>query len=130
MGSLGNRAIFSKNLKRYMAAADLNRADLADLMGVAYTTVNDWYQGNTYPRIDKIEWLANYFGVQKSDLIEDKTVDNPDYYIDQETQKLAEVLATRRDLKALLSSARKARPEDIQTIITLMESLTEGVDDE
>ena len=41
-------------------------------MGFKYTTFTDWYNGNKYPRIDKIELLANYFGVLKSDLIEDK----------------------------------------------------------
>ena len=36
-----------------------------------YSTVRDWTNGRAYPRIDKIEMLANYFGIQKSDLIED-----------------------------------------------------------
>ena len=38
-----------------------------------HTTFTDWVNGKTYPRIDKIEMLANYFGIKKSDLIEDKS---------------------------------------------------------
>ena len=36
-------------------------------------TFSDWINAKTYPRIDKIELLANYFGVLKSDLVEDKS---------------------------------------------------------
>ena len=39
-------------------------------MHIKYSTLSDWINGNKYPRIDKIEILANYFGIEKSDLIE------------------------------------------------------------
>lgn len=48
------------------------RTDICNDLGFKYTTFTDWYNGNKYPRIDKIEILAKYFGVLKSDLIEDK----------------------------------------------------------
>ena len=32
----------------------------------------DWIKAVTYPRIGKVEAMANYFGCEKSDLIEDK----------------------------------------------------------
>lgn len=37
-----------------------------------YTTLSDWVNGKTYPRIDKIERMAAYFGVEKSALLEDR----------------------------------------------------------
>lgn len=37
-------------------------------------TFSDWINAKTYPRIDKIELMANYFGIEKSDLVEDKKV--------------------------------------------------------
>lgn len=48
------------------------RQDMCEALGVKYTTFTDWVKGNTYPRIDKIELMANYFGIEKSDLVEDK----------------------------------------------------------
>jgi repressor LexA len=51
-----------------------DRKQVCDDLGFKYTTFTDWYNGNKYPRIDKIEILADYFGVLKSDLIEEKTV--------------------------------------------------------
>ena len=46
---------------------------MCDALGVKYTTFTDWVKGNTYPRIDKIELMANYFGIEKSDLVEDRS---------------------------------------------------------
>ena len=39
---------------------------------IPYTTLSDWLNAKKYPRIDSIELLANYFNIQKSDLIEKK----------------------------------------------------------
>ena len=37
------------------------------------STVSDWMHARTYPRIDKIEMMANYFVIEKSDLVEQKS---------------------------------------------------------
>lgn len=39
------------------------------------TTVSNWTNANSYPRIDKIQEMANYFGIRKSDLTELKESD-------------------------------------------------------
>ena len=74
MGDLGNKAVFSKNLRSLMSQFGKDRRQVCDDLGFKYTTFTDWYNGNKYPRIDKIEILADYFGVLKSDLIEEKDV--------------------------------------------------------
>ncbi len=68
-----NKDIFSKNLKYYMDKKGVDRNQLCSDLDLKYTTVRDWIKGITYPRIDKIELLANYFGINKSDLIEEKS---------------------------------------------------------
>lgn len=73
MTNLGNKMVFSQNLKKLMNQFGKDRKQVCDDLGFKYTTFADWYNGNKYPRIDKIEMLANYFGVMKSDLIEDKS---------------------------------------------------------
>lgn len=72
MSDLGNKEIFAKNLKYYMTINSKTRNDVCKDLGFKYTTFTDWYNGNIYPRIDKIEMLANYFRIEKSDLIENK----------------------------------------------------------
>lgn len=72
MSDLGNKEIFSKNLKYYMALKEKNRQEISDDLKIKYSTLCEWVSGKKYPRIDKIELLANYFKIKKSDLIEDK----------------------------------------------------------
>lgn len=55
-----------------MKSKGKDRNQVCTDLGFKYTTFADWYNGKKYPRIDKIEMLADYFGVLKSDLIEDK----------------------------------------------------------
>lgn len=74
MSNSKNRSIFAENLKYYMRRQGIDRNQLCKALDFKYTTVSEWLVGNRYPRIDKIELLANYFGVQKSDLIEERTV--------------------------------------------------------
>ena len=70
MTSLGNKEIFAKNLAHYVNRSGRDQRVIAEAVGVAPSTFNEWIKGKKYPRIDKIEMLANYFGVLKSDLIE------------------------------------------------------------
>ena len=70
MSDLGNKEVFSENLRYYMESRSKDRNQVCKDLDIKYTTFTDWYNGNKYPRIDKIELLANYFSIQKSDLIE------------------------------------------------------------
>lgn len=72
MSNIGNKETMSKNLKYYIERSGKDRKTLAEIWGFPYSTVTDWINGNKYPRIDRIEVMADYFGIQKSDLIEDK----------------------------------------------------------
>ncbi|MGQ7477615.1 LexA family transcriptional regulator [Streptococcus suis] len=63
----------SNNLKYYMDKKGVDRNQLCSDLDLKYMTVSDWINAKTYPRIDKIELLANYFGINKSDLIEEKS---------------------------------------------------------
>lgn len=45
---------------------------IAEDLGIARSVFNEWMKGKKYPRIDKIEMLADYFGLKKSDLIEER----------------------------------------------------------
>lgn len=69
---MDNKEIFSINLKRYMEKKGVSRQELSKILGVSYFTITDWVNGKKYPRMDKVEMLADYFGILKSDLIEDK----------------------------------------------------------
>lgn len=73
MSDLGNKEIMAKNIQYYMDKYEKTRQDMCDALGVKYTTFTDWVKGNSYPRIDKIELMANYFGISKADLVEERS---------------------------------------------------------
>ena len=72
MSSIGNKEVFSKNLRFYLEMSGKTQKDVALAIGVTPASLNEWLKGKKYPRIDKIEMLARYFGILKSDLIEEK----------------------------------------------------------
>lgn len=76
MSNLGNKEIMAKNILYYMDKHQKNRNEMCEALGVKYTTFTDWVKGNSYPRIDKIELMANYFGISKSDLVEEHIANN------------------------------------------------------
>ena len=67
---LGNLLVMAENIQYYMDKKGINSARLAEDLNIKYTTVRNWLQAKNYPRIDKIEMMANYFGIEKSDLVE------------------------------------------------------------
>ena len=79
------KKIFARNLTRYIAQSGKTQKELADMLGVAQSTFNNWCTGVRYPRMDKVDQLAHYFGIKKSDLIEEK--------LTEEKEKDADLLA-------------------------------------
>ena len=65
-----NRAVFAENLRFCIKRSGRTQREIADFIGVTPATFNEWTKGKKYPRIEKIELLAQYFGVTKAELIE------------------------------------------------------------
>lgn len=61
----------SRNLHRITKERGWNQKDVADQMGLSYTTVNSWYLGNNAPRANTLAKLANILCVSVSDLLAD-----------------------------------------------------------
>lgn len=72
MNSEWSKETLAKNLKHYMEKTGKTQKELAKVAGVSEPTFSYWINAIKYPRIDKIQALADYFGILKSDLIEEK----------------------------------------------------------
>lgn len=70
--NLGNKETMAKNIKRYIEKKGTSMKEVAAAIGVPYNTVNDWCNMRSYPRIDRIERMAMFFGVSKADLVEEE----------------------------------------------------------
>ena len=64
--------IFQKKLLKYLHERNKSQTQVAEDLGIKVQTLNNWCTGVAYPRMGKIQALADYFHINKSDLIEDK----------------------------------------------------------
>ena len=71
-----SKRVLARNLKRYMQESGKSQKEMAEVVGVSAPTFNEWINAKKYPRIDKIQIMADYFGIKKSDLIEEKISDD------------------------------------------------------
>ncbi|CAG5637351.1 cI repressor [Streptococcus pneumoniae] len=84
-------------------------------LGFKIPTVRDWLKGITYPRIGKIELLANYFNINKSDLIENKI------FTAQPSDSL---------LEEITNTARKLNTDNKKIVLRTSEELLESQENE
>lgn len=66
-----DKKIFAKNLQRYLDINNKKAIDISRYLEVSKSTVSSWLNAEKMPRMDKIERLAQWFNIQKSDLIEE-----------------------------------------------------------
>lgn len=69
------REIFSENLNRLLSEKGYQQTDLAEITGVSSGTTSSWCSGTKVPRMDKIQNIANWLGVNMSELLEPYTPD-------------------------------------------------------
>ena len=137
-----NKIIFADNLNRFLRASNIDRNKLCADLNISYSTLADWLNAKKYPRIDKIELLANYFHVQKSDLIENKTIDvfphfgSRDYiariknesYPDEVDPEIAEYLDQLKNtpgMRTLFSAAKGVSKEDLEAAADIISRMKE-----
>ncbi|WP_429947391.1 LexA family protein [Enterococcus sp. DIV1297f] len=67
------REILANNLNSLLHSKGKTQADVIRELGVPEATVRSWFNGEKYPRIDKVQMLADYFNVPRSRITEDQT---------------------------------------------------------
>ena len=63
------RQIFVANLCNLMERNGITQADIVQRFGLTASTVSDWVKGKKYPRVDKMQMLADLFHVPMSYLV-------------------------------------------------------------
>lgn len=126
MSNIGNKQTIAKNLNYYIERSGKTQRELAEVVGVAPSTFNDWTKGKKYPRIDKIEILANYFGILKSDLIEEKSVQA---MIEERPREMAEIhieMIMDEDLPDIFADFKKLDAKQKKIIKNLIHDMAES----
>ena len=112
-----SKEVFAKNLRKYMESKGITQKELAEIIGVSAPTMNEWLQAKKYPRIDKIEKLANYFGILKSDLIEEKSEEH--FETQKNNNTIASIivrLRTDSDFLSLVESLNSLDEEKVRGV--------------
>lgn len=81
--------IFQKNLLRLLHESKKSQTEVANAIGVNHQTFSTWCCGVAFPRMGKVQALADYFHCNKSDLIEDR-----DTYTTDDMTKIIELYRT------------------------------------
>lgn len=110
------KLIFSKNLNKYLQLNGKTQVDIIHDLGFNKSAVSTWCNGTRLPRMDKIDSLAKYFGINPSDLMEDKENSKTTYYFDNDARETAEFLHKNPDYKVLFDASRKVKKEDIDFV--------------
>ena len=102
--------IFSVNLKYQMEMNNVKQQDLIDQLGFKSGSVSAWCSGTRIPRMDKIQKLADFFGIKVSDLLEERNVDDmrDDFF---------------KKKKILFDLSEKATPEDLDKILLIVNTI-------
>lgn len=121
---MNNRNIFAANLKRQMKLSGKSRRDVCEALGFSYYTFSDWVNAKKYPRMDKVEMLANYFGILKSDLIEEKTEEHAK--VQEKNDIIADAVVKMREDKELLDIIEflcNCEPEKLKKVSQIIQLL-------
>lgn len=118
------KKIFSKNLRYYMQKNGKTQTDLMKDLKISSSTLSNWCTGLKLPRMDKVQMLADYFKINKSDLIEDKSESNDEhYYLNDETREIAQEVFENPELRSLFHVAKDIDPEELRAHIEFMKKL-------
>lgn len=82
MTSNEQQNIFTTNLNYYVGISGKSQKEIADKIGVSPQTFNTWVKGIAIPRMGKIQALADYFHINKSDLIDEHNQDSSELHSD------------------------------------------------
>ncbi len=112
------RKIFSRNLNKYLSLNNKTQVNLVEDLGLNKSTVSTWCAGLKMPRMGKVQALADYFGVQKSDLLDDNEEGEKKYtyYIDDETREMAQFLKDNKELKLMFDAAKDVSKDDLRFV--------------
>lgn len=112
------KKIFSKNLNYYMQMNGTSQTDIINDLGFNKSAVSTWCNGTRLPRMDKVDALARYFKISRSELMEERTDGKTEdrYYLNDETAQAAQEIFDNKELRMLFDATRDSAPEDLKVL--------------
>ena len=95
-------------------------ATVAKATGINQSTFTDWRTGRSVPKKEKLQKIADYFGVTLDYLMTGQEQNAP-YYLNNETRDIAQFLFENPNYKVMFDAVRKVKPEDLAFIKELID---------
>lgn len=113
----------SDRIQQLIIQNSTSQSELEKRLGFGKGTISKW-KGNTAPSADKLQKIAEYFGVTIDYLMTGNSEDdNGHYYTNGETREIAQEILENPDLRSLFHAARDLPPERLKAHIDFMKSL-------
>lgn len=110
--------------EKLCAAKGVTPYRVAKETGVSTSTLSSWKTGRYTPKQEKLQKIAEYFGVTVDQLTGVQTDAQPDgYYVNEDTAKTAQRIFDDPYLRILFDAAQDSRPEDLQMAADLLRRL-------
>ena len=119
--NLGNKTVFAENFMYYLQKNNEKQIDISKLCNVSQASVNDWIKMRTYPRMDKIQILAEHWGIDMTALVEKQTIRD---FINKEKRSLVNEMVEDNDALRLYTKIKKLSANDKEIVEALINSLT------
>ena len=104
-----------------MEICNKKQADIINDLGINKSAISTWINGTRMPRMDKVQALADYFGINKSDLLEDKPEHDSSYYINEDAKELAQFLFKNPEYRVLFDAAKDVSADDLEMVKTIID---------
>ena len=112
-------------------AAGCKDAYVSKATGISKSTFSDWKSGRSKPKQEKLQKIADYFGVSVDYLMTGKNSSNIKVVdennnivvLDDEALELIDSLRSNPEMRMLFSVSKKATKEDIIKAVKIIEAL-------
>ena len=118
MTDVEQKRIFGRNLSRYVDESGKDQKDIAKELGYPATTFNTWCVGKIIPGMGKVQKIADYFGIAKSDLLDDK------YSVEVAIENAK--LNKDAQLRRMIAYFERLNPEQKDMVEKMIKSLCES----
>jgi len=118
--------MYYENFASLCKTHNVRPSDVSKATGISTATLTSWKQGKYTPKNDKLQKIANYFGVTLEYLLAGEiSRHHKEYYLNDETVKIAQEIFGDRDKRILFDAARGSTPEDLRLATEFLTRLKE-----
>lgn len=113
--------MYYENFQKLCESRGIKPSAVSRETGISTATLTSWKQGKYTPKQDKLQKIADFFGVTLEMLMTGETTEG--YYFDDESAKAAQEIFENKQLRLLFDDARDATAEDLQTVHNMLLAL-------